>query len=83
MRSSTPLPPTEPPYDPQTRPMLEQALREMHRVLKPGGRCAILCADWQADLLRPLAETLHMQPFLESPINRKGIDVFVFGWRKV
>jgi SAM-dependent methyltransferase len=74
---------TEPPYDPGGERLIVTALREMVRVLKPGGRLAVLCAGWQVEPLRTEAQTLPLALFLESPINRKGLDVFVFAWRKM
>ena len=73
---------TEPPYDPGTASLLPAALREMHRVLRPGGRLAILCAAWQRDLLRETAAALGLRPLLEAPIDRRGMDVAVLAWER-
>lgn len=73
---------TEPPYDRQAAEMLPLAFHEMHRVLKEGGRLAVFCAAWQAEALRQEAVTLGLVPFLDSPINRKGVGVAVLAWQK-
>ena len=73
---------TEPPYDRASATILGAALREMYRVLQDGGRLAMLCATWQADTLRDQAQLLGFQPYLDSPINRKGMDVVVLAWVK-
>lgn len=78
---------TEPPYDDDpANPLASEFISEMFsgmvRVLKPGGRLAILCADWQIPLLREVASTQALTTVLESPINRKGLDVYVFVWVK-
>jgi len=57
-------------------------LREMYRVLKVGGRTAILCAAGQADGLRREADSLELKWYLDSPINRKGLDVVVLAGQK-
>lgn len=73
---------TEPPYHESTRDTVVQALAEMARVVKGGGRIAMLCASWQADDLRKRGETLGLRSFLDSEINRKGLGVTVLAWEK-
>lgn len=78
---------TEPPYDedplnPLAASAVAETLGGMVRVLKAGGRLAILAVGWQTPLLREAAATLDLQTLLESPINRKGLDVFVFVWER-
>lgn len=73
---------TEPPYHRQTADVIVGALREMGRALVIGGRLAILCAAWQTDGLRREGASLGLEPFLDSPINRKGLDVAVLAWHK-
>jgi len=73
---------TEPPYHEEAKPMLIEALHEMYRVLKVGGRLAILCAAGQADGLRREADLLDLKWYLDSPINRKGLDVLVLAGQK-
>lgn len=73
---------TEPPFHEAARDTVIAALHEMERVLKRGGRLAILCAAAQADALRGAAELPGLKPFLDAPINRKGLPVVVLAWQK-
>ena len=73
---------TEPPYHEEAKAIVVEALSEMHRVLRPEGRLAILCAALQADDIAQAADSLGFHPYLHSPINRKGLDVVVFAWQK-
>lgn len=63
---------TEPPYAPEAADVLPAALSEMRRVLKPGRTLALLCAEWQADLLRSEAARQSLRLMLDVGINRKG-----------
>jgi SAM-dependent methyltransferase len=73
---------TEPPYHEQAQETVLGSLREMHRVLKAGGRLALLCALSQADALRREAAASGFESYLDTPINRKGLDVVAFAWQK-
>jgi hypothetical protein len=73
---------TEPPYADEAAGMLSAALDEMHRVLKPGGMLAMLCAAWQAEALRDRASALGLRSYLDAAVNRKGLDVVVLAWEK-
>lgn len=73
---------TEPPYDGGENNPLDASLREMVRVLRRGGRLAVLCAGWQAEGVREKAAGGDLTTILEYPINRKGLDVSVFVWQK-
>lgn len=73
---------TEPVYDPQVGELVEEALGELYRVLRAGGRLAMLCAAWQATGLRQRAEVLGLHAQLDTPVNRKGLDVVALAWRK-
>lgn len=73
---------TEPPYDEQTGELVADALAEMHRVLKTGGRIAIMCAGWQAEKLRGIAKSSRLKILLDSPLDRKGTDCVILAWQK-
>lgn len=73
---------TEPPYDKQAERVVVDALAEMERVLKAGGRLALLCAAWQATGLRRTGDSLGLRLFLDSAIDRKGTDCMVLAWEK-
>ena len=73
---------TEPPYDPGTGPLAGQALRELDRLLRPGGAVALLCADWQAAGLRATGAGLGWRVALDCPVDRKGLAVVALAWRK-
>ncbi len=70
---------TEPPF---TQDLLGDSLNEMKRVLKSGGRLAIMCADWQAEGLRERGEELGMAALLDTQIDRKGTACRVLAWQK-
>jgi SAM-dependent methyltransferase len=73
---------TEPPYHGEAEQVVARALVEMARVLKVGGRLAIMCADWQVEMLRRLGASLRLEAFLDTPVNRKGTDCAVLAWEK-
>ena len=73
---------TEPPYDRQAGPLAGLALAEAHRVLRPGGATAWLCAAWQAAGLRATADALGLRVALDTPVDRKGLEVVALAWRK-
>ncbi len=66
---------TEPPYDRQAESIVISSIAEMHRVLKVGGRLAMLCAAWQREGLHSKGTALGLRSYLDTPINRKGLDV--------
>ncbi len=73
---------TELPFHEEANLIVIEALHEMHRVLKEHGRLALMCGASQVDALRREAATLALEPYLDSPINRKGLDVVVLAWEK-
>src|SRR5579883_1404728 len=68
---------TEPPYEPEADDALLRGLHELVRVLRPGGRLALLCAERQALSLRNLSKAIGLQSLLDAPIDRKGVPVHV------
>ena len=73
---------TEPPYDREVGPLAAQALEELHRLLRPGGAAAVLCAAWQAPGLRSTAAGLGWRPTLDCPVDRRGLAVVALAWRR-
>jgi methyltransferase family protein len=73
---------TEPPYDRQVGPLAGRALAEAHRLLRPGGATAWLCAAWQAPGLRATAAGLGLRVALDAPVDRKGLPVVALAWHK-
>jgi SAM-dependent methyltransferase len=73
---------TEPPYDRAVGPLAGQALAELHRLLRPGGAVAVLCAAWQAPWLRATAAGLGWRVVLDCPVDRKGLEVVALAWRR-
>ena len=72
---------TEPPYEPAADDAVCETLSELRRVLQRGGRLVLLCVERQAEPLRRRAAELGLQPFLDAPIDRKGLTVVVLGWQ--
>jgi hypothetical protein len=73
---------TEPPYDRAVGPLAGQALAGLHRLLRPGGAAAVLCAAWQAPGLRAAASGLGWTAALDCPVDRKGLEVVALAWRR-
>lgn len=73
---------TEPPYEPEGQDAVLGGLAELDRVLRPGGRASMLCAEWQAPAIRARAAAVGFQAVLEAPIDRKRLPVVVFAWQK-
>lgn len=71
---------TEPPYEAEADEAVVMALGEMARVLRPGGRIALLCAEGQAGALRGRAESLGLRAFHDASIDRKGTPCAVLAW---
>lgn len=70
---------TEPPYDPESLETVCAAIQEIGRVLKTGGRLAILCAQEQRERLRSAVPEGFLS-FLDAPIDRKGTPCAVLAW---
>jgi SAM-dependent methyltransferase len=73
---------TEPPYDRQAAPPLDQVLAELARLLRPGATLAMLAAGWQAPRLRAAAAALGLAARLDCPVDRKGLEVVALAWRR-
>ncbi len=73
---------TEPPYEPEADEAVGGALREVARVLRPGGRVALLCAARQTEPLRTAAAALGLATVHEAPIDRKGTPCAVLVWQR-
>ncbi len=73
---------TEPPFDDGAGELITESMNEMHRVLKTGGRIAIMCSRRQAEALRSRAQSLRLPAFLDAAIDRKGTECAVLAWRK-
>lgn len=73
---------TEPPYDPEALDSVAAALHEMARVIRPGGRIAMLCVPSQSPTLRQRGDDLRLNCLLDSPIDRKGLPCVILLWQK-
>jgi hypothetical protein len=73
---------TEPPYEVEADEAVLGALGELARVLRPGGRIALLCAQRQGDALRAKAASLRLRALHDAPIDRKGTPCVVLAWEQ-
>lgn len=69
---------TEPPYHPSVLDMVTDSIGEMFRVLRAGGRGALLVAADQAQQVRCTLARLDVALELDEPIDRKGTAVHCF-----
>jgi hypothetical protein len=72
----------EPPYDPDARELPAEVLPELARVLRMGGHLALLVTPEQAALARRAAASAGLAPGLDTPIDRKGLDVVALSWTR-
>jgi SAM-dependent methyltransferase len=73
---------SEPPYDPGAGPVVAEAVAELARALRPGGRLALLVTPDQAVLARGAALTAGLAPGLDAPVDRKGLEVVALTWSR-
>jgi hypothetical protein len=74
---------TEPPHHPSAREVVKASLREISRILRPGGRAALLIASHQADAVRRAATETSLQLELDVQVDRKGTDVSCMCWLRL
>ncbi|MGH9349177.1 MAG: TRM11 family SAM-dependent methyltransferase [Vicinamibacterales bacterium] len=73
---------SEPPYDAGATAAVCDGLREMDRVLGSDGPIALMVAGEQAAPVRAAAAGLPWTIELDEGVDRKGLAVHVFKWRK-
>ena len=73
---------SEPPYDADATDVVVEAIAELHRVLEPGGKLSLLAAAHQAERLRRAAADVRFAAVLDTPVDRKGLEVVAFCWRR-
>ena len=71
---------TETPYHSDASDVVRNSISEFHRVLRPGGRLAILAAAGQARILQKSADSVGLFLDIVTPINRRGTDVVCLCW---
>lgn len=71
---------SEPPYHPGALSAVVGAVPEIARVLKPGGRAAMLVGHESAAAVRDTARQAGLQEALYLPIDRKGTPVHLCSW---
>lgn len=73
---------SEPPYHPTYLEVVAKSIREMARVLRPGGCAALLVESNQVDRLSKVAQQAGLRTELDEPINRKGTSVSCLCWAR-
>ncbi len=73
---------TEPPYHPSALPTVIASVAEIARVIRPGGRAALLVALDQAEAARNAGKRAGLAVELDTAIDRKGTDVACFCWMR-
>jgi tRNA G10 N-methylase Trm11 len=72
---------TEPPYAPELTAAVVEALAELARVVRQGGRLCLFCSEAQsADLLA--ASTPRLTPLHRFHIDRKGTACEALVWER-
>jgi SAM-dependent methyltransferase len=71
---------TEPPHHPGALALVAASIGEMARVLRPGGRMAVLLAAHQAEAVRRAAAALDLTPEVDAAIDRKGTEAHCLSW---
>lgn len=71
---------TEPPYHPSALKVVCASLAEIARVLRAGGRAALLVGAAQAPAVREAGKLVGLTVELDTAINRKGTEVTCFCW---
>jgi hypothetical protein len=74
---------TEPPHHRSALGVVEASLGEISRVLRPGGRAALLVASHQADPVRRAATQTSLQLEQDVRVDRKGTDVSCMCWLRI
>jgi hypothetical protein len=73
---------TEPPYHPSAADLVLDSLSEIERVLRPGGRAAVLIASDQTEVVSRQGERIGLTLELAANINRKGTAVSCLCWQR-
>lgn len=73
---------TEPPFHEDARKTIAGLMNELDRVLKPGGKVAVLVAEWEAAVLQAAAKALDFTLLLSAEIDRKGSSNRLCLWQK-
>jgi ubiquinone/menaquinone biosynthesis C-methylase UbiE len=73
---------TEVPFSETALQTVLDALQEMARVLAAGGRMAVMVAEPQREPVEHQARMLDLACEACLPVNRKGLGVYIFLWRK-
>ncbi len=71
---------TEPPYHPAALCTIAASVAEIARVLRTGGRAALLVALDQAEVVRDAGKRAGLATELDTAIDRKGTEVACFCW---
>ncbi len=73
---------TEPPFDAESDAVLAEAIREIARVLVPGGRAALMIAERQRIVVERAGEAAALEIELAHDVDRKGTRAAVVVLRR-
>jgi hypothetical protein len=73
---------SEPPYAPDLGSVAAEAIVELTRVLRPGGRLCLFCSETQRESLLKTANSQLLRLLHTFPIDRKGTDCTALVWER-
>jgi hypothetical protein len=73
---------TEAPFDKNITSVVAKGLEEIVRVTTPKACIVMMTGESQAGAIRDKSRALDLESYIDQQIDRKGIPVHIFGWKK-